>query len=354
MEFKPLIMPRSLYCEKDTLTDTYGKFYAEPFERGYGTTIGNSLRRILLSSIQGAAVTSVRIEGIKHEFSYIEGIKEDVSEIVLNLKSLNIRFEGSKGFSTVYLNVKGPKEVKASDIELNSYIQILNPNQHIATLNHNAHLKMEINVELGRAYVPALEFVEPEDENETIGLIPVDASFSPVKKVRYYVEDARVGQRTDYDKLIIEVTTNGTVTPEEAIKYAARILRDHLSLFVKIEEDVSLVQEPVPEEEEQTETSVLEEKLDKSIEELELSVRSFNCLEAAGIKTIRDLVQKSEGEMLKYRNFGRKSLTEIKNILKDMGLSFNMKIGENGLPIDYIPSEHEAEESLEEAAEESD
>lgn len=334
MEFKPLIMPRSLYCEKDTLTDTYGKFYAEPFERGYGTTIGNSLRRILLSSIQGAAVTSIRIDTVKHEFSQIEGIKEDVTEVLLNLKSLRIKLEGAKGSTTVYLDVKGPKEVTAADIELNSNVEILNLDQPIATLNKKAHLKMEINIELGRAYVPAREFRQKDEEEDDLGLIPLDANFSPVKKVRYYIENARVGQKTDYDKLIIETTTDGTVEPEQAIKYAARILRDHLSLFVNIEEDISFVQEP-EEEEKESETTVLEEKLDKSIEELELSVRSFNCLEAAGIKTIRDLVQKTENEMLKYRNFGRKSLSEIKNILKVMHLSFHMEIGEDGLPINY-------------------
>lgn len=337
MEFKPLIMPRSLYCEKETLTEYYGKFYAEPFERGYGTTIGNSLRRILLSSIQGAAVTSIRIEGIEHEFSNIEGVKEDIPEIILNLKALNIKLDGVKGSTTLYLDVKGPKDVTAEDIELSGNVEILNKNQHIATINENAHVKMEINVELGRGYVSAEEFLDPEDEDDNIGLIPVDATFSPVKKVRYYVENARVGQKTDYDKLIIEVTTNGTVIPEDAVKFSARILRDHLSLFVNIEEDITFVQEP-EEEEEESETSLLEEKLDKSIEELELSVRSFNCLEAAGIKTIRDLVQKSENEMLRYRNFGRKSLTEIKNILKEMDLSFSMRIGENGLPVDYKPT----------------
>jgi DNA-directed RNA polymerase subunit alpha len=332
MEFKSLIMPRGLYFDKDTLTPTYGKFYAEPFERGYGATLGNSLRRVLLSSIQGAAATWLIIDGVKHEFTNVEGVKEDISEIILNMKSVNFKLHGDVAATTVYLDVKGPRDITGANFELNNNVEILNPNQHIATLTKGARLKMEVNVALGRGYVPASEH-KPEDEDEPLGIIPIDSAFSPVRNVKYLVENARVGQRTDYDRLIMEIWTNGSVTPEEAVSYAARILRDHLAMFIRIEDKQKHVEEFEEEEEEVSPITELQEKLDKSIEELELSVRSFNCLEAAGIKTIRDLVQKTEQEMLKYRNFGRKSLTEIKNILKDMGLQFNTKIDERGLPV---------------------
>lgn len=330
MEFKPLIMPRKLQCERETLTDEYGKFYAEPFERGYGVTIGNSLRRILLSSIQGAAVTAIRIDGVRHQFQPIEGVKEDINDIILNLKALRLKLADGVFETTVRLEAKGPKVVKASDIALDQSLEILNPDQVIATLTRGARLSMDIQINQGRGYVPA----QPTGQDyESIGIIPIDAAFSPIRNVKYTVEAARVGRRTDYDRLIIEVWTNGSVRPEDAILYAARVLRDHLSLFISIEEERVVTPLPEKEEEEVSEAALLAEKLDKSIEELELSVRSYNCLEAAGIKTIRDLVQKTEAEMLKYRNFGRKSLSEIKNILKSMGLSFNMKIDEYGMPV---------------------
>ncbi|MFH0793935.1 MAG: DNA-directed RNA polymerase subunit alpha [bacterium] len=330
MEFKPLIMPRGLKVEKETLSDSFGRFVAEPFERGYGHTIGNSLRRILLSSIQGAAVISIRIEGIDHEFTSVHGVKEDISDIILNLKSLRVKLSGTRGNTTIYLDASGPKEVTAGDFELNQNIEILNPEQHIATLSKGAKLRMEVNIGLGRGYVSAAEHKEPEG---AIGLIPVDAVYSPVRNVRYHVSEARVGQRTDYDRVTVEITTNGTVKPEEAISYAAKILKDHLALFIRIEDERPTVAEAEEAVAEVSPKATIMEKLDKSIEELELSVRSYNCLEAAGIKTIRDLVQKTESEMLKYRNFGRKSLSEIKNILKDMGLSFNMKLDEEGMPV---------------------
>ncbi|OPZ10882.1 MAG: DNA-directed RNA polymerase subunit alpha [candidate division BRC1 bacterium ADurb.BinA364] len=331
MDFKPLIMPRRLYFEKETLTDTFGRFYAEPFERGYGVTIGNSLRRILLSSIQGAAPVSVSIEGIKHEFMNLKGVKEDVSNIVLNLKGLNIKLDaGAKGSTTIYMDAKGPKKIVASDFETNSHVQILNPDHPIATLSKGANLKMEVQINTGRGYVPAAAHKSEEAE---IGLIPLDASFSPVRNVKYYVENARVGQQTDYDRLVMEIVTNGTTRPEEAVSFAAKILRDHLSMFIRAEDEMLQIQEALEEAADISPLSQLEEKLNKSIEELELSVRSFNCLEAAGIKTIRDLVQKTEQEMLKYRNFGRKSLSEIKNILSEMNLGFNLKLDERGLPI---------------------
>jgi DNA-directed RNA polymerase subunit alpha len=343
MELKQLLMPKKLFCESSTLTDTYGKFFAEPFEQGYGTTLGNSLRRVLLSSLQGAAIVFVRFDSVKHELSTIEGVKEDVPDIILNLKSINFKMVGGVGSSTVYLDAKGPKKVTAGDFELNNHVQILNPDVHIATLSRGARLKLEAQIALGRGYVPASQMEEErqkEEVEEEIGLILVDAAFSPIRNVKYHVQNARVGQRTDYDRLVMEVWTNGSVKPEEAISYGARILRDQLELFITVEEDKKAV--AVAEEEGKAVSPVaeMEEKLSKSIEELELSVRSFNCLEAAGIKTIRDLVQKTEQEMLKYRNFGRKSLSEIKNILKDMGLSFSMKLDERGLPI-MIPEEKE-------------
>ena len=330
MELKQLISPRKVISDQQLLADTYGRFYAEPLERGFGVTIGNALRRILLSSIQGCAVSSVRIESVNHEFTHIEGVKEDISDIILNLKSLVLKMNGAQTATTIYLDVAGPKVVMASDFELNPNVEILTPDQHIATLAEGGQLNMEANVQIGRGYVPADDFKDPE---EPIGLVPLDADFSPVKNVAIRVEDARVGQRTDYDRLILDIWTSGTVRPDDALSFAAQILRDHLNHFITIEDDQLQLSEASEEEEEVSPLSDLEEKLDKSIEELELSVRSFNCLEAAGIKTIRDLVQKSEAEMLKYRNFGRKSLTEIKNILKEMGLSFNMKMDEHGLPI---------------------
>jgi len=331
MEPKPLVSPSALVCERETLTNNYGKFFAEPFERGYGHTIGNSLRRILLSSIQGAAVTSYRIESVKHEFTYLPGVKEDVTDITLNLKSLVVKLDGATE-GTLFLDVEGPMVVRAGDFQADPWVTILNPDQHIATLAEGGTLRMEVTVEQGRGYRPAQREELPEDE--PIGRIPVDANFSPIRNVRYRVENARVGQETEYDRLILEVWTDGSVSPEEAVSYAAKILKDYMDLFITVEDQTRQIQEVLEEEEEVSPTAALQEKLDKSIEELELSVRSYNCLEAAGIKTIRDLVQKSESDMLKYRNFGRKSLNEIKTILKEMGLRFNMTIGPDGLPVD--------------------
>jgi len=339
MDFKPLKMPRELVADKETLTDSYGRFVAEPFERGFGTTIGNSLRRILLSSIQGAAITAIRIEGKNHEFDTIDGVKEDILDIILNLKSLNIKLHG-KGETTIFVDQTGPKSVTAGEFELNSSIEILNPEQVVATLSDKAELRMECIVQSGRGYVPAQQIKEQMQANaggELMGTIYLDAVFSPIKNVRFAVEAARVQQRTDYDRLILEVTTDGTVKPEDAVSYAAKVLRDHLGLFISMKDQAAELAALEEEQKAADETSAIEEKLDKSIEELELSVRSFNCLEAAGIKTIRDLVQKTESEMLKYRNFGRKSLTEIKNILKDMGLRFGMEIdAETGLPVGMV------------------
>ncbi len=330
MNFKTMIKPRHLLIDREGLSPTFGRFVAEPFERGFGVTVGNSLRRILLSSIPGAAIVSIRIEGVQHEFMVKDGVMEDISDIVLNLKSLNIKMPASMASATAYLEASGPGAVTASQIELPDGVEILNGDQVIATLADDAVLQMEINLATGRGYVPASEFKKDPDD---IGLIAIDAVFSPIRNVKNQVEAARVGQQTDFDRLIIEVTTDGTVGPEEAVSTAAQILKQHLDTFIRPGEEIEAAAPATEEVEAVMPVSDLEEKLDKSIEELELSVRSYNCLEAAGIKTIRDLVQKSESEMLKYRNFGRKSLTEIKNILKEMGLSFNMKLDETGMPI---------------------
>jgi DNA-directed RNA polymerase subunit alpha len=335
MDFKPLKMPRELLADKETQTDTFGWFVAEPFERGFGTTIGNSLRRILLSSVQGAAVTAIRIEGKNHEFDTVDGVKEDILDIILNLKNVRLKFVGgARGESTMFLDVQGPKTITAGDFELDGHIEILNPDQVIATLADGAELRMEAVAQQGRGYVPAAQIKEQSASQDTFGTIFLDAVFSPVMNVKYYVEAARVQQRTDYDRLIMDVTTNGTVSPEDAMSYSAKVLRDHLNLFISMKDQAAELAALEEEQQAASATTALEEKLDKSIEELELSVRSFNCLEAAGIKTIRDLVQKTESEMLKYRNFGRKSLTEIKNILKEMSLRFGMEIDkESGLPV---------------------
>lgn len=335
MDFKQFIMPRGLHAEKDSRSDSYGRFAAEPFERGFGATVGNTLRRILLSSIQGAAITAVRIDGITHEYESLPGCKEEISDIILNLKQVRFKMDSGLGEASLLLDIKGPCIVTARDIQLSDHIHILNPDQHIASLAADGALRMEIHVALGRGYVPAHKESGEEDE---IGIIPIDSSFSPILNVSYSVENARVGQRTDYDRLLLDIKTNGTVQPEEALSSAARILRDHLSMFIRAEEEQAAVIQAEEAGAEVSPLAELQEKLDRSIEELELSVRSFNCLEAAGIKTIRDLVQKSEPDMLKYRNFGRKSLTEIKNILKEMGLGFNMNFDEEtGLPI--LPDE---------------
>ena len=330
MEFKTFIMPRALNCDPSTKTDTFARFYAEPFERGFGNTVGNSLRRILLSSIQGAAITAIRIGDINHEYNSVPGCTEDVSDIILNLKQMNVRLSEGLTEANISLDVGGPGEVTAGHFDLPEGVEVLNRDLVIANLSEDGVLTLDAHVALGRGYVPAHKEADEEDE---IGIIPLDAAFSPIRNITFSVENARVGQRTDYDRLILDVTTNGTVAPEEAVSCAARILRDHLNMFIRAEEEQAAILETEEEEAEASPTAEMEEKLDRSIEELELSVRSFNCLEAAGIKTIRDLVQKTESEMLKYRNFGRKSLSEIKNILKDMGLSFSMKIGEDGLPV---------------------
>jgi DNA-directed RNA polymerase subunit alpha len=320
--------PRKLECDKETLTDTYGKFTAEPFERGYGTTIGNSLRRVLLSSIVGASVTSIKIEGVQHEFSTIPGVKEDVTDVVLNLKRLRVKLHGDKP-KVITINKKGPGDLTGEDIIHDADVEILSPDVHIATLDKDAHVKAELTVKHGRGYVPA---DRNKEEGMSIGTIPIDAIFTPVKAVNFLVEPARVGRITDYDRLVMEVWTDGSITPEDALAHAAKIVKDHMQIFINFDEGDEVAM-PVTEEARQD----LNRNLFRGVNELELSVRAANCLKNANIKTIADLVQKTEHEMLKTKNFGRKSLNEIKDLLHDMGLSFGMNIK------DLLPTEEGAE-----------
>ncbi|MDP3938004.1 MAG: DNA-directed RNA polymerase subunit alpha [Deltaproteobacteria bacterium] len=315
--WRDLIRPKKLEIEDGKITDTYGKFTCEPLERGFGLTLGNSLRRALLSSLQGAAIASARIKGVLHEFSTVPGVKEEVTDIVLNLKSTLIKMH-VEGPKSVWIRKKGPCEVKAGDIETDGTVEVLNPDLHLATLGEDAELEVELTIKSGRGYVVA---EQNKDEDHTIGDIPIDAIFSPVRKVNYNVTNARVGQRTDYDKLTLEVWTDGSVRPDDAVAYAAKILKGQLTIFINFEE-MADEEEPVEEEEGEK----LNENLFRSVDELELSVRSANCLQNANIKFIGELVQRSEAEMLKTKNFGRKSLNEIKDILAGMGLSLGMKL----------------------------
>ncbi|MCG8423324.1 MAG: DNA-directed RNA polymerase subunit alpha [Proteobacteria bacterium] len=312
--WRDLIRPRMLEIEERT--DTYGKFSCEPLERGFGTTLGNALRRVLLSSLQGASITHVKIEGALHEFTSLAGVVEDVTDVILNLKETLIRVEDDKTI-TIRLNKEGEGPVTAGDIDAAYGVSILNPDHHIATLARDGKLQMEMTVATGRGYVPA----ERHNGAAGVGYIPIDALFSPIKKVNFTVTNARVGQQTDYDKLTLEVWTNGAVAPEDAVAFAAKILKEQLNIFINFEEKAEPVAEPVDEEQEK-----LNENLWRTVDELELSVRSANCLQNANIKYIGELVQKTESEMLKTKNFGRKSLKEIKEILAEMGLSLGMKL----------------------------
>ena len=317
--WKDLIRPKRLEVEKETLTPVYGKFAAEPFERGFGITIGNSLRRILLSSLQGAAIASVKIDGVLHEFSTIPGAKEDVTEIILNLKEVRLKLH-TEGPKTIRVKAEGPKVLKAGDIITGDAVEVLNPDHYLATLSRDGKLSMEMVVKMGRGYVSA---ERNKEENQPIGTIPLDAIFSPIKKVNYAVTNARVGQITDYDKLTLEVWTDGSLNPEEAVAHAAKILKEQLSIFITFEEEEE-GETPYSEDEEAKEG--FNENLLRSVDELELSVRSANCLKHANIKLIGDLVQKTEAEILATKNFGRKSLNEIKEILNEMGLSLGMRL----------------------------
>ena len=318
--WKELIKPKRLEAEKETLTETYGKFYAEPLERGYGTTIGNSLRRILLSSLQGAAISAVKIDGVLHEFTTVPGVTEDVTELILNLKEVNLRLHGD-GPKTIRISAKGKKEVKAGDIITDGTVEIMNPDHHIATLSKDAKLNMEMTVRWGKGYVTS---ERNRDDSLPVDAIPVDSIHSPIKKVNFLTSHARVGQITDYDKLTMEVWTNGSVTPTDAVSIAAKILKDQLSVFIGFEEeDYEDVETPY---DAGGEGIALGENLLKSVDELELSVRAANCLKKANIKYIGELVQKTENEMLKTKNFGRKSLNEIKEVLTEMGLHLGIKV----------------------------
>jgi DNA-directed RNA polymerase subunit alpha len=315
--WRDLIRPRGIQVEADTLTEFYGKFTCEPLERGYGITIGNSLRRILLSSLQGAAITAIRSEGALHEFTTVPDVVEDVTDVILNLKEVVLKAAQPKTYS-VRIDKEGPGAVCARDIQLVDGLQVLNPDHLIATLDKKGPLSMELTVNVGRGYVPA-------DKNKTatmsIGTIPIDALFSPIRKVNYTVTNARVGQITDYDKLILEVWTNGSVKPQDAVAYAAKILKEQVSIFINFEETEETTYVVTGGDDEP-----LNENLFRSVDELELSVRSANCLQNANITLIGELVQRSEQDMLKTKNFGRKSLKEIKEILANMGLSLGMKI----------------------------
>lgn len=313
---KSLIKPKKLEFETETLTNFYGKFSCEPLERGFGITIGNSLRRILLSSLEGAAIVSVRIDGVLHEFSSIPGVVEDVTDIILNLKGVLLKLHGSES-QIIHIDASGEREVKAGDIITDGKVEILNPEWHIATLNKDARFKVDMKVALGKGYVPA---ERNKDENDPVGTIPIDSIFSPIKKVSYTVTSSRVGQITDYDRLTMEIHTNGSIRPDEAVAIAAQILRDQLSIFVDFREE---------EEEEvltQEEKEKFNDNLYKTVDELELSVRAANCLKNANIRLIGELVQKSENDMLKTKNFGRKSLNEIKEVLAEMNLHLGMKL----------------------------
>ena len=309
--------PKRLEIDSETLTSVYGKFYAQPFERGFGTTIGNALRRVLLSSIEGAAITAVKIEGVLHEFSSLPGVVEDVTDIILNLKQIPIKMH-TNDEKILTLDVSRKGKVTAADLQGDSAIEILDPDAPIATLSENGRLQMEMRVSTGRGYVSADKNF---DEDMGIGYIPIDSVHSPVRRCNYHVEAARIGQATDYDRLVLEVWTNGTISPTDAVGLAATLLRDHLTIFVNAEHETALEgvgEGELPEN--------LAEYLNKSVDELELSVRSANCLKNAGIRTIRDLVQRTEKDMLETKNFGRKSLNEIKDILRPMGLSLGMEI----------------------------
>ena len=335
--WRELIKPKSIIVGEDTRTNFYGKFVCEPLERGFGITIGNSLRRILLSSLQGAAIVSVKFKNVVHEFSTIPGILEDVTDIILNLKEVKLKLIDIEE-AVIHLSKEGEGVVTAGDINTNGLVEILNPDKKLATLNKEASLDMEMVVKMGKGYVTAEKV---DSRNQSIGVIPIDAIFSPIQKVNYVVANARVGQITDYDKLTMEIWTDGSVYPEDAIAFAAKILKEQMTPLINFEEEP----EPLEEEEEEDEEK-LNENLFKPVSELELSVRSANCLKNANIALIGELVQKTEAEMLKTKNFGRKSLNEIKGILEDMGLSLGMKL--DNFPGDRNSSNTEDEEDQEE------
>ena len=319
MRAKDFQIPKKVEVDQSTLTPVYGKFSAEPFERGFGTTVGNTLRRVLLSSITGAAVTSIKIEGVLHEFSTVPGVKEDVTDIILNVKNLRVKLHTDKT-KTLYLQKRGPGIAKGADLIHDADIEILTPDLTLATLEKDANLDLELTVKSGRGYVPA---ERNKEEGFPIGVIPIDSIFTPIRKINFHVENARVGRQTDYDRLVIEVWTDGSITPDAALAHAARIYMDHMAIFVGPEDEP--LQSGGMDEEVKSEKENIKKNLFRPIEEMELSVRAANCLKNADIQSIADLVLKSEGEMLKTKNFGKKSLTEIKEMLETMGLRLGMK-----------------------------
>ena len=318
-----IVKPKRLEFDKKNKSEYYGKLSAGPFERGYGVTIGNSLRRMLLSSIEGAAIVAVKFEGIFHEFSSIPGVVEDVTEIILNLKQVNLELKGEEAYKRIYIKASKPGTICAKDITADPDVVVLNPDLPILTIDQNGEVEIEMIVQKGRGYVPADKH---NIENESVQMIPMDSSFSPIEKITFHVEDTRVGQSTDYDSLVMELWTNGGITPEDAVAHAAKIVKDHMQIFINFDEEPEPVQPQVDEKKQKVLANMA-----KCVEELELSVRSYNCLKNANIQTIAELVQKTDGEMLKTRNFGRKSLNEIKEILEDMGLHLGMKVDEEDL-----------------------
>jgi DNA-directed RNA polymerase subunit alpha len=328
MLWKGFQKPKRLAVDTEGLTDKCGMFWAQPFERGFGTTIGNALRRVLLSSIEGAAVTAVKIEGVLHEFQSIPGVVEDATDIILNLKQVPFKLNG-EGPKAIYLRADQPGVVTSGMIEADADVEVLDKEVYLATISEGGKLDMEMRLKRGRGYVAADKNF---DEDLGIGFIPIDSVHSPVRKVNYTVEAARLGQITDYDKLTLEVWTNGSVLPADAIGLAAKLLKDHMNIFINFEEEMETITSS-----EERKPEIRNENLNRSVEELELSVRSYNCLKNANIQTIGELVQKTEAEMLKTKNFGRKSLNEIKEILASMGLSLGMKIDEHGNAVPGAP-----------------
>src|ERR1051325_5420229 len=307
--WRELIKPKRLEVDEKSLTPTYGKFFGEPFERGYGTTIGNALRRVLLSSLQGASIVALRVKNVLHEFSTVPGVTEDVTDIVLNLKEVRVKLHDGGAEEAARIQAKAPRQVTGADIQAGPRVEILNPHQHIASLAKDAELDMELVIRMGRGYVPA---ERNKREDDPVGTVPIDAIFSPITKVNFTVTNARVGQRTDYDRLVLEVHTDGSVRPEDAVAHAAKIFQQQLGIFVNFGEERRELSHS--------------EALYRPVDDLELSVRSANCLQNADIKYIGELVQRTEQEMLKTKNFGRKSLNEIKEILHEMGLSLGLKL----------------------------
>jgi DNA-directed RNA polymerase subunit alpha len=329
MSISYLKMPEAVVLDESTYTNTYGRFSLQPLERGYGVTLGNSLRRVLISSLTGAAITSVKFSGVLHEFTTIEGVVEDVSEIILNLKQVRMKLLSKKP-NKIDISFDGQGEWTAADIQkASNEVEVLNPELHIATLNKNIKLLVELNVGKGVGYVPAAENVSPD---QTIGVIPIDSIFTPIKNVKYDVENVRIGDKADYEKLTLEITSDGSITPDDALTQAAKILREHVQLFINFDIEQEEEQAVTPKD---TESERIKKILLTPVDDLELSVRSHNCLKAANIKNLADLVRKDEGEMLKFRNFGRKSLSELMEIVETMGLEFGMDVDK------YIKEESE-------------